>query len=211
MGGPFTTAAFLRGTENFLKDLTKNPEKAHRLLEISTESVIRYIDAVSDLGLSASIAEPIASSTMISSKRFREFAKPYLKKCMDRIIERCGSATTLHICGRTKSIWKDMIDVGIGNLSLDNVEDIGELKEEFGDKVCLIGNVDPVETIMRGTREDIYIESKECIKKAYDSPKGYILSTGCDVPIGTDPDKIIALMDAARIYGKYPIDINKLL
>ncbi|WP_425448902.1 uroporphyrinogen decarboxylase family protein [Dethiothermospora halolimnae] len=211
MGGPFTTAAFLRGTENFLKDLRKNPKKAHELLEISTESVIRYIDAVSKLGLSASIAEPVASNTMISGKRFREFAKPYLKKCMDRIIEKCGSPTTLHICGTTKRIWPDMVDIGIGNLSLDNIDDIGELKEAFGDKVCLIGNVDPVNTIFMGTRDDIYKEAKACIKKAYDSPKGYILSTGCDVPIGTDPDKIVALMDAARIYGKYPIDIKNLV
>ncbi|WP_242967878.1 uroporphyrinogen decarboxylase family protein [Tepidibacter mesophilus] len=210
VGGPFTTAAFLRGTEVFLKDLTKNPEMAHKLLEISTQSIINYIDAVCDLGLSPSLAEPIASCTMISSKKFREFAKPYLKKCMDRIIERRGSGTTLHICGKTKKVWGDMVDVGISNLSLDNIEDIGELKEQFGDKVCLIGNVDPIEAIMRGTREDIYNEAKECIRKAYDSPKGFILSTGCDVPIGTDPDKILALMDAARIFGRYPINIKQL-
>ncbi|CAH2214560.1 uroporphyrinogen decarboxylase family protein [Tepidibacter aestuarii] len=210
VGGPFTTAAFLRGTELFLKDLTKNPEMAHKLLEVSTQSVINYIDAVCDLGLSPSLAEPIASCTMISSKKFREFAKPYLKKCMDRIIERRGSGTTLHICGKTKKVWGDMVDIGISNLSLDNIEDIGELKEAYGDKVCLIGNVDPIEAIMRGTREDIYNAAKECIRKAYDSPKGFILSTGCDVPIGTDPDKIIALMDAARIFGRYPINIKEL-
>jgi uroporphyrinogen decarboxylase len=201
MGGPFTTAAFLRGTENFLKDLARNPEMIHKLLEISTESVIRYIDAVCDLGLSPGIAEPMASCNMISAKTFREFVKPYLKKCMDRIIERRGSGTTLHICGKTKNIWADMVDIGIGNLSLDNIEDIGQLKEEFGNKVCLIGNVDPVGTIMRGTIEEIYNASKVCIQKAYGSPKGFILSSGCDIPIGTHPDKIKALMDSARIYG----------
>lgn len=202
MGGPFTTAAFLRGTENFLKDITRNPEMVHRLLELSTQSVINYIDAVCDLGLSPSIAEPIASGTMISAKTFREFAKPYLKKCMDRIIERRGSGSTLHICGTTKKIWGDMVEVGIANLSLDNIDDIGELKEQFGDKVCLIGNVAPVETILRGTIEDIYNAGKLCINKAGDSPKGFVLSSGCDIPIGTPPDKIIALIDSARIYGQ---------
>lgn len=211
MGGPFTTAAFLIGTDKFLRDLTKNPEMAHKLLDIATESVIKYIDAVCDLGLSVSIAEPIASCTMISHKKFKEFAKPYLKKCMDRIIERRGSGTTLHICGKTKKIWADMVDIGIGSLSLDNIDDIGELKEQFGHKVCLIGNVDPVETMYMKSREDIYLEAKECIRKAYDSPKGYVLSTGCDVPIGTDPDNILALMDAARIFGRYPINKDILL
>ena len=201
MGGPFTTAAFLRGTEDFLKDICRNPEMVHKLLEVSTQSVIKYIDAICDLGLSPSIAEPIASSTLISAKTFREFAKPYLKKCMDRIIERRGSGSTLHICGRTKKIWADMVDLGIGSLSLDNIEDIGELKEQFGNKVCLVGNVDPVEIIMRGTIDEIYDESRICISKAYDSPKGFILSSGCDIPVGTHPDKIKALMDSVRIYG----------
>lgn len=201
VGGPFTTAAFLRGTEEFLKDISRNPEMVHELLEIASESVIRYIDAVCDLGLSPSIAEPMASCNVISAKTFREFVKPYLKKCMDRIIQRRGSGTTLHICGKTKKIWADMVEVGIANLSLDNIEDIGELRKQFGDKVCLIGNVDPVETIMRGTIEEIYNAGRECILKAAGSPKGFVLSSGCDIPIGTHPDKIKALMDSARIYG----------
>ncbi|MDO7205171.1 uroporphyrinogen decarboxylase family protein [Paraclostridium bifermentans] len=37
---------------------------------------------------------------------------------------------------------------------------------------------------------DIYNEARECIKKAHDSKCGFILSTGCDVPIGTDPKKL---------------------
>lgn len=210
VGGPFTTACFLRGTDKFLRDLTKNKDMAHQLLEISTQSVINYIDAACDIGLAPSLAEPIASSTMISEKKFEEFAKPYLKKCMDRIIERTGGGTTLHICGRTKKIWGHMVDTGIANLSLDNIDDIGELKEVYGDKVCLIGNVDPVDTIMRGSIEDIYNEARECIRKAHDSKCGFILSTGCDVPIGTKPENIKALMDAARIYGSYPINLKNL-
>lgn len=210
VGGPFTTASFLRGTDKFLRDLTKNKDQAHELLELSTQSVINYIDAACDIGLAPSLAEPNASCTMISEKNFVEFAKPYLKRCMDRIVERTGSGTTLHICGKTKKVWGHMVDIGISNLSLDNVDDIGELKEAYGDKVCLIGNVDPVETIMRGSIEDIYNEARECIKKAHDSKCGFILSTGCDVPIGTDPKKIIALMDAARIFGAYPINIKNL-
>ena len=210
MGGPFTAAAFLRGTENFLKDISRNPEMAHKLLEISTQSVINYIDAICDLGLSPSIADPIASCTMISAKTFREFAKPYLKKCEERIIERRGSGSTLHICGTTKKIWGDMVDIGIANLSLDNIDDIGELKKQYGDKVCLIGNLEPVETVMRGTVEEIYEASKVCILKAYDSPKGFILSSGCDIPIGTHPDKIKAMMDAVRIYGTYDRSSGKL-
>ncbi|MCB2290020.1 uroporphyrinogen decarboxylase family protein [Clostridium sp. CS001] len=211
IGGPFTTAAFLRGIDNFLEDLTRNPEMIHKLLEISTQSVIRYIDAVCDLGLSPYIAEPMASCNIISAKTFREFAKPYLKRCIDKIIERRGNGSTLHICGKTKDIWADMVDIGIASLSLDSIEDIGELKEQFGDKICLIGNLDPVETVMKGTIEEIYEAGKTCILKAYDSPKGFILGSGCDIPIGTHPDKIKAMMDCVRIYSATHMASGKFL
>jgi len=206
VGGPFTAAAGLRGTENFLRDLRKNPEMAHRLLELVTESALRYIDAVCDMGLTPSIAEPTATGTLISAGQFQIFAVPYLKKYVERIVERCGKGPSLHICGNSKSIWQCMVDTGAPLLSLDNQVDLAEAKEAVGDKVCLMGNVRPVETIRRGTREQILAEAKECLRKAYDNPKGFILATGCQIPVGTPPENIIALMDAARIYGRMPID-----
>lgn len=211
VGGPFTAAAGLRGTENFLRDLQKNPEMAHRLLELATESALRYIDAVCDLGLTPSIAEPTATGTIISARQFREFAVPYLKKYVERIVERCGKGPSLHICGNSKSIWQGMVDTGAPLLSLDNQVDLAEAKEAVGDKVCLMGNVRPIETVMRGTREQILAEAKECLRKAYDNPKGFILSTGCQIPVGTPPENIIALMDAARTYGRMPIEPERLV
>lgn len=61
-----------------------------------------------------------------------------------------------------------------------------------------------------GTVEEIRREARECIIKCYDNPKGFVLSTGCQIPIGTPVGNVIALMDAARDYGAYPIDIEKL-
>jgi len=211
VGGPFTAAAGLRGTENFLRDLQKRPEMAHRLLELVTESALRYIDAVCDLGFTPSIAEPTATGTIISARQFQEFAVPYLKKYVERIYERCGKGPSLHICGNSKKIWQGMVDTGAPLLSLDNEVDLAEAKEAVGDKVCLMGNVSPVETVKKGTREQILAEAKECIRKAYDNPKGYILATGCQIPVGTPPENIKALMDAARIYGRMPIDPERLI
>ncbi|SPF36158.1 Uroporphyrinogen decarboxylase [Candidatus Desulfosporosinus infrequens] len=211
VGGPFTAAASLRGTENFLKDLLRNPEMAHALLQLVTESALRYIDAVCDLGFKPSISEPTASGTLISAKQFQEFAKPYLKMYADRIIERCGSGPMLHICGNTNRIWPDMVDIGATVLSLDNIVDLAEAKEAVGHRACLAGNVKPVDTLMKGNREQIYAEAKECLRKTYDSPKGYILSSGCALALDTPRENVIALMDAARIYGSYPIDPEKLV
>ncbi len=210
VGGPFTVAASLRGTPQFLRDLRKNTELAHRLLKLATESTLRYIDAACDLGMPPGFADPIASGTVISATQYREFAQPYLKICMDRVIERCGKGTMLHICGDSSRIWPEMAATGAGTLSLDNMNDLAEAKVAVGDRVCLMGNVAPVTTIGKGKPEDVISEARACLLKAYDSPKGYILAPGCQIPFGAPLENIQALMDAARTYGQWPIDPERL-
>ncbi|MDR1773769.1 MAG: uroporphyrinogen decarboxylase family protein [Clostridioides sp.] len=201
VGGPFTAAAFLRGTDIFLRDLTKHREEVHKLLEIATQSVLNYIDAACDLGIAPSLAEPTASGTLISAKNFEEFAQPYIKRCADRIRERTGSGLTIHICGKSKKIWGNMIAAGATSISLDNAEDINDLKEAYGDKVTIVGNIDPVNVIYLGEVEDIYNAAEQCIIKGKDNPRGHILASGCAVPIGTKAENIQAVVDAARIFG----------
>ena len=203
IAGPFTVAAAIRGTENFLKDIYINPSAVHKLLEIVTENCLRYIDTVCSMGFSSGVGDPVASGSVISLKHFREFAKPYIKLCHERIKKLTGSGGRLHICGRTKDFWDDMIDCGAGILSIDNIEDMGEASSAVGEKTCLMGNVDPVKVIKEGTVNDVFSDVKECIKKAGDNPGGFIVSSGCQVPAGSPAENIQAMMDATRIYGQY--------
>lgn len=209
VGGPFTAAASLRGTEHFLKDLRRQPELAHQLLQLVTESALNYIDAVCDLGLKPSISEPTASGTLISAGQFKEFALPYLKQYADRIQERCGSGPMLHICGNTSRIWNEMADTGATILSLDNIIDLEQAKNTVGERVILAGNVKPIETLMKGTREQIFEDTRECLRQAADSPRGYILASGCAIALDTPPQNILTFMEAARALGSYPYDSAK--
>ncbi|WP_142413151.1 uroporphyrinogen decarboxylase family protein [Hathewaya massiliensis] len=202
IAGPMSVAAAIRGAENLMKDIRKHPDKVHELLELVTESNLRFIDAACGMGYDLGFSDPVASCSMISEKQFKEFAQPYLKKCIDRVAHWRGEGALLHICGKSKDIWNDMVESGISTLSIDNVEDLSEAKELVGHKVCLVGNVRPVETVKMGTPEQIYEECKSCIEKGWDNKKGYILSTGCQIPIGTPRENIQALIDGARIYGR---------
>lgn len=209
IGGPFTIAASLRGTENLLKDMIKNPEMAHQLLKIATESAFSYIDAVSDLGVVPGIAEPTASCTVMSRKKYQEFVTPYLKMTVDKIVARSGQPPLLHICGQTDKIWEDMVDSGAGVISLDNIVDMEAAKKSIGHRACLMGNIKPVETMKLGKKQDIIREAQDCMRTLYDNPRGYILATGCQLPLDTPFENIEYLMDAARTFGRYPIDPEK--
>jgi len=204
--GPFTTAAGIRGTEQFLRDLHKNPAFAHRLLRLATDSIIRFATAAVGVGARIGLADPTASGTMISARQFREFALPYLKEVAAAITAVAGFAPSLHICGNTSRNWPEMADTGVSVLSLDDAVDIAEAKLQVGDRVALLGNIRPTATMYMGTPDDVRANARECLAKGWDTPKGYILGLGCGLPIDTPPDNIHALVEAARTYGHWPLD-----
>lgn len=210
MSGPFSVAASVVGTENLLRWMVRYPEEVHTLMGIVAESNNRYIEEVAKLGLSIGFADPMSSTSIISPKLFREFSLPYLQRNINKIKETTGSAPGIHICGKSQKLWRDVVDAGISNFSIDNEEDLEDAKKIMGDEVVITGNVPPVDVIYLGSRADINKSVKESIRKGYDSPKGYILSTGCQIPMNTPIEKVEMFMEAGRRYGKYPIDLDLL-
>ncbi len=211
IGGPFTTAALLRGIDDFLRDLLIDPEFAHGLLERACASILRYMQAARVRGFSCSIGEPLASRNVISPRHFRQFAKPYLTRICEWAKKESGKGPTLHICGDTRSIWPDMADTGAHFLSLDNTIDLREAKEAVGDRVGLTGNVPPIDVLMDGTPGEVAEAARACIRKAFDTPMGFVLTSGCTVPLDTPPANIRAMAEAARRFGRLPIDPGSLI
>jgi len=205
VAGPFTTAAGIRGTERFLRDLHKGPAFAHRLLRLATDSTIRFAEAAIKVGARIGLADPTASGTMISPRQFREFAQPYLKEVAAVVTRAAGAGPSLHICGNTSKIWPEMADTGVSVLSLDDAVDLAEAKVLVGDRVALLGNIRPTAAMYLGTPDDVRANVRECLAKGWDNPKGYILGLGCGLPIDTPPENIDALLDAARTYGRWPL------
>jgi uroporphyrinogen decarboxylase len=201
--GPFTTASFLIGTENIARLLLKNPDAVHRLCKISLETALSYAEAIIESGASPSLTEPMASATVISPKQFREFVFPYLKKLIEYIHGR-EKAVTLHICGRSDLIWEMMADAGADCLSIDNEADLLAAKEKVGDRVRLMGNVRPSEVMLQGTSAQVRQAVFDCVARAWDSPKGFIVASGCSLPTETPFANIHAMMDAVKEIG-WPI------
>jgi uroporphyrinogen decarboxylase len=206
--GPFTNASFLIGTEKLVRLTLKDPGKVHRLCEISLQTNLRYARAMMDIGCAPSLTDPMSSSTVISPGQFKEFSFPYLKRLID-FIHTLGKTVTLHICGKTSRIWGMMADAGADCLSIDNEADLLEAKQKVGGRVRIMGNVRPSEVMLRGTTSDVRAAVVACLRKAYDSPKGYIVASGCSLPTETPFRNIQAMLDTVWEAG-YPVNIEQL-
>ncbi|MCF6157685.1 MAG: uroporphyrinogen decarboxylase [wastewater metagenome] len=206
IGAPFTTSAALRGTEVFIKELYTDPELVHTLMKIATQSVKNLIDAyVKEGGVPATV-EPVATGSMISEKHFREFVLPYLKEVYAHIHSH-NLPGVLHICGKTKRVIQCMAESGADILSIDNIN-LQEARELVGEKVCLMGNISPADGMLKGDPEIITTMIRDCIAKASNNPKGYIVATGCEVPIKTPHENLVAFLEAGRRFAQLPINLS---
>jgi len=106
----------------------------------------------------------------------------------------------MHICGDTKNIWADMAEIGFGRLSIDDMMSLAEAKKVVGHVSSLKGNVSPTRVLLFGTPEEVHKASFRCLNEAADNPKGFTLSTGCNLAWDTPPENIQAMLDAARIW-----------
>ena len=205
ISGPFTTAALLRGSETFMIDVNRAPEFVHKLMGFAVENILLYMRAAHKRGISCSMGDPMAAVDLIGPDLFRTFVKPYLKAISDTVHAETGSYPSLHICGDTLPILKDIAETGVKSFKLDERVDFLKAKTSVGKVMCLAGNVSPVHVLLNGSPSDVITASRECIRKAHDSPKGFVLSAGCSVPIATSPENIQAMMFAAKKYGSFPI------
>jgi uroporphyrinogen decarboxylase len=203
--GPLSTAGNLRGVDRLMREMRTHPEFVHRLLRVVTDATIDFVKEAAKREVQISVGDPTASGSLISPEHFRIFALPYLQELVSAIVAATGSAPVLHICGDTRKIWREMADTCARSLSIDDCVDLAEAKQAVGDRVTLVGNIRPTGTMYLGKPEDVEANAKECLRKAYDSPKGYVLALGCGLPYATPPENIHALVRSARRFGRYPL------
>ena len=148
------------------------------------------------------IADPVSLLNVISKKQYDEFTQPYMKKLSDSVYEITGIKPMVHICGKTDKVWDNFKGSSFSRFSVDNIEDIGQLKNSLGDDMIIEGNIAPMDVLLNSDPETVRKEVKTLLEKAADSPKGYILNAGCTACDNTPIENIESYVRAVCEYGK---------
>ncbi len=106
----------------------------------------------------------------------------------------------MHICGYIDPIMEDLMDLGIGALSLDSPSSLKRMVEISRKKIILVGNV-ATTLFVSGTKEEIEATVKECIRVAAPG-RAYIISSGCELPYNSTLDRVRFFIDAIHEYGQ---------
>jgi uroporphyrinogen decarboxylase len=142
----------------------------------------------------------------MSDANYRTFSKPYQQKLFSVMTRVSGEKPTLHICGNTARILRDIAETGAASFSVDNIMDLAFVKREIGNDIPIAGNVKPTDTMLLGTPEDVDRDLRLCFQKAWDSPAGYIPAFGCGLPMDTPKENVDQLFVSLEKYGKWPLD-----
>jgi uroporphyrinogen decarboxylase len=205
----FMWSAYLAGIDNLLADFLLEPEFANELLDTVLEVNIpiarKAVKAGADIIL---LGDDYAANNgpLFSPAVFREFIMPRLKKMVEAIHEE-GGKVIKHSDGNLWQIIDKIIETGIDGLNPIEPAagmDIGEVKKKYGDKVCLIGNIDCSELLPNGSREDVIEAVRECIFNAGKNG-GFILSSSNSIHSSVKPENYLTMIEAAKEYGNYPI------
>lgn len=198
---PFRTACMLRGIDNFYKDLFKVPDFAEELLEFALKYSILYGEAMIEAGADIiSISNPVASAGCISRKHYERFSFPYEKK-MIASLKKKGAIIQYHTCGDWNDRYDLVLETGIDILHPDKI-DLKQFKKEFGSKVCLMGGVPSVDIMLLGSPKEVAEITRNSIDSAAEGG-GYMISADCALPRDTPADNVLAMVSAAKQYGKY--------
>ena len=212
--GPFSLASHLLGTEEFLFQIAmlgvepnlEREKSLRHLLDLTTEALIQFARACMAAGARIIQAgDSLASPDVISPETYRNWAFPYERRFFSEFqsLADTGRLSLLHICGDTTKILHMMAETGANILELDHKVNLGFARKVVGERVCLMGNVDPAGVLLQGTAALVAERCLEAIDSA--GRHGYfILGSGCEVPPKTPKENMHAMIETARSI-RYPI------
>ena len=202
--GPLSIACCMREPNLLMRDLRKQPENVHRLLDICVKSQLKWLEYnLSVFGqVNTMMGDPSVASELISPKMFREICKPHIIELAEGIEKLTGRKPGVSLVGKSRDIWKDYMEMGFISFMPDGFEDLEQLKKDVGHRMAISGNVPPVDVMCYGSIDDVIEAVKNCLIKGSDNPCGYTLAVGGQLGYGTPKENIEAYMYAARRYGR---------
>lgn len=197
--GPMCTAGFVRNTSDLMLDLVDEPEKVHKLLDLTTNLIIDWLKAqqkaIGDCVEGLFILDDIVG--FVNEDHYLEFCHPYLKRINDAFPD--DWVKLYHNDADVVACMDHLPEAGFNVLNWGKQTDITEVKERIGDEMTLMGNVNPLEIAVRGTPEEVQRATTDVLNKS--EGERIILSVGGGVSPDMPRENINAMLSALNDYN----------
>lgn len=185
-----------RSMKAFLIDLFRHPDRVEAAMEAALPVLIeraRGLIRAFDL-MGVWVGGWRSASEFVSPRFWDRFVFPYYKQMVDAVIEE-GAIPVLHFDANWTRDLERLRELPGGKcvLSLDGKTDIFKAKKILGDHMCIMGDV-PASLFVLATPQEVAGYCRRLIKEV--GPSGFILTSGCDVPIDAKYENVKAMVEA---------------
>jgi uroporphyrinogen decarboxylase len=209
-GKLFTLSWMLMGFNDFATNLILDEQLVADVVDRVADIQMNALDQILDLDWVAGVwvVDDLAFGTgpMISPEAYRTHFFPKYKKIADRL-HADDRIFLMHSDGDLWQILPDLIDVGLDVLQpIDpTCMDIARVKREYGDQLCLVGNVSN-EMLRAASPEEVRDHCRNLIREVGPGG-GYGLGSGNSVPAWSSFENYQAMRQTVLAEGWYPINL----
>ena len=174
-------------------------------LETYLQAVGQYIDTIFMSGTDFGTQK----GELFSPQTFKELYVPNIRMITDCVHQHSNAKTMYHSCGCNFGLMEHFIEAGVDILNPIQTTaarmDPTELKKLFGGRIVFWGGGVETQTVLpHGTVDEVREQVQERIS-IFAPGGGFVFSQIHDIQYGVPPQNILAMIDAALEYGKYPI------
>ncbi len=203
--GPLTTAWLLMGYEAISYAIYDDPEMLTEVFRISNEffkeAARRSVEA-GCMGIWVSDDYGDSTRGFLKHKDFSRYVLPFLAEIVE-YVDSLGVPAMLHSCGHITDYLDDLAQTKIASvhpMQRTAGMDLRTMKERYGKRWCLIGNIDSSRTLPYGSPEDVSTEVREAIDIAAPGG-GYVLASDHSLHDGISVENIQAMFSTGAEYG----------
>jgi uroporphyrinogen decarboxylase len=207
----FMTPALLSGLQRFLVMLYDEPKLVRGMVEMVVEVHValarRAVRAGADI---VTLGDDYAwgSGPMMSPSAFKEFFLPGIKQVVQAVHEE-GALCFKHCDGNIWALMDFFVEAGFDGINpLEPIADmdLGKVKQKYGDKLCLLGNVDCGHILSRAPIDEVVATVKQCIRDGAPGG-GFVLMSSNSLHSSVRAENYRAMVETAHRYGTYPLDL----
>lgn len=190
-------------------DFTDNPEQYYEKRDRMLDAVEKRFQLLMSLAVKPDFICTGASGTLVfqSPQTFRQLGLPVVKK-VAALCKAHNIPSHVHSCGPETALVRmaaEETDLTV----IDPLEippmgdcDLRALKKAYGRQLVLKGNLHTTTVMLDGTPDDVIRASRQAIDDAAQDGR-FILSTGDQCGRDTPDENLLAMIEAARTYGRY--------
>lgn len=221
-GGIFEQAKYMVGYAKIFSDFIESPEFLEAMLTKLTDIEIEFNKAIIDecgeyLDWMRMSPEDLASekTAFLSLKMFDRQVKPHYVRAFREIKEYYLQKNPLgkiqfHSCGAIpEPFMRGLIEAGVDGYDslppkVARHSNPAAKKRQLGSEMFFYGGIDVQETLPWGSVDDVRSEVRERIWEMGHGG-GFLLSSSHRLEHDVPTQNVLAMIDEARAYGKYPL------